>query len=356
MNAIEGQIARAFDVYTAGQASRDEPAPGATCDAGSPGIAAPTDKVDRIGVLPVQASADGARVTAGQSDPVSGGYPLVTRGPSTLPPQEVSATTIRLDEDGAGEDLLSRSLRATLGMAEQFGEMREIKNRLARRIAELEGLQALVRELSKQRESTSILVGLADAALSIPGAKAASVLTRSAADARLEEDVVLGLTRDPMVGGTGPGSPAEDLLSKGEPVLLDSLPLVSGATPPDASGLTSAMVVPLSPALRQSSLVVVYGEAPFEPDDLRFLSLLSAHAGVCLDNAAMNERLTRYSEQLEREVQARTEALEKANEELRDLDRMKDRFLSSVSHEMKTPLTGISAGIELLSTIVPENH
>jgi signal transduction histidine kinase len=33
---------------------------------------------------------------------------------------------------------------------------------------------------------------------------------------------------------------------------------------------------------------------------------------------------------------------------------MKDRFLSSVSHEMKTPLTAIVSGSELLSTIVPE--
>ncbi len=47
-------------------------------------------------------------------------------------------------------------------------------------------------------------------------------------------------------------------------------------------------------------------------------------------------------------MKERTADLEKANEELTELDRMKDSFLSSVSHELRTPLTSIRSFSEIL--------
>jgi len=40
--------------------------------------------------------------------------------------------------------------------------------------------------------------------------------------------------------------------------------------------------------------------------------------------------------------------IEAQNQELRELDRVKDEFVSSVSHELRTPLTSISGYVELL--------
>ncbi|MEW6164438.1 MAG: sensor histidine kinase [Pseudomonadota bacterium] len=58
-----------------------------------------------------------------------------------------------------------------------------------------------------------------------------------------------------------------------------------------------------------------------------------------------------YSQELERKSRELTRAtadLRDANERLRELDRMKDDFISTVTHELRTPLTSIRAFSEML--------
>jgi Na+/proline symporter/signal transduction histidine kinase len=58
-----------------------------------------------------------------------------------------------------------------------------------------------------------------------------------------------------------------------------------------------------------------------------------------------------YSRELERksaELEAATAELRAANDRLRELDRMKDDFVSTVTHELRTPLTSIRAFSEIL--------
>jgi Na+/proline symporter/signal transduction histidine kinase len=58
-----------------------------------------------------------------------------------------------------------------------------------------------------------------------------------------------------------------------------------------------------------------------------------------------------YSHRLElksRELEAATQELKRTNERLKELDRMKDDFVSTVSHELRTPLTSIRAFSEIL--------
>jgi signal transduction histidine kinase len=62
----------------------------------------------------------------------------------------------------------------------------------------------------------------------------------------------------------------------------------------------------------------------------------------------MAAALKQSYESLEAKVHERTQELSAANEQLRDLDRLKSVFLSNVSHELRTPLTAIGGIAENL--------
>lgn len=64
--------------------------------------------------------------------------------------------------------------------------------------------------------------------------------------------------------------------------------------------------------------------------------------------AKLNKKLHSENEIVEQKVRDRTEALTKANEELRTLDKRKSEFLSVVAHQLRTPLTGIKWALSML--------
>lgn len=69
-----------------------------------------------------------------------------------------------------------------------------------------------------------------------------------------------------------------------------------------------------------------------------------------LDESTQVIEYSRRLEQQSRELEAASVELRKANDRLRELDRLKDEFISTVTHELRTPLTSIRAFSEILLT------
>lgn len=60
------------------------------------------------------------------------------------------------------------------------------------------------------------------------------------------------------------------------------------------------------------------------------------------------ESMRQLNAQLEQRVSERTQELTRANERLEELDRLKSKFISDISHELRTPVTNIRLYLELL--------
>ena len=104
--------------------------------------------------------------------------------------------------------------------------------------------------------------------------------------------------------------------------------------------ITSALSLPLAIGERVIGVLNVnrinHTEA-FGEHHLEVLRVFAEHIAAIIDRAEMVERMGR-----------RTRELEADNEKLSDLNRMKDVFLGTASHELKTPLTSVIAYAELL--------
>jgi len=64
----------------------------------------------------------------------------------------------------------------------------------------------------------------------------------------------------------------------------------------------------------------------------------AAHAAIALENATLRE-----------ELKANFESVQKAYEDMKDLDKMKDSLVDTISHELRTPLTTILGYLEMIS-------
>jgi signal transduction histidine kinase len=104
--------------------------------------------------------------------------------------------------------------------------------------------------------------------------------------------------------------------------------------------ITSALSLPLRVGDRCVGVLNVNRinhPEPFREHHRDMLRLFAEHVGAVIDRAEVMDRLT-----------AHAQALESSNLKLAEMNRMKDVFLSTASHELKTPLTSVIAYSELL--------
>ncbi|MFO7681756.1 MAG: GAF domain-containing protein [Chloroflexota bacterium] len=87
----------------------------------------------------------------------------------------------------------------------------------------------------------------------------------------------------------------------------------------------------------------------FSDREIQLLTAVSEIAGTAVDRAMVLDTL-------EQRVAQRTHELANANQRLTELDRLKTKFISDISHELRTPITNLSLYLDLLEQGLPERR
>ncbi|MFH1429653.1 MAG: GAF domain-containing sensor histidine kinase [Candidatus Margulisiibacteriota bacterium] len=155
---------------------------------------------------------------------------------------------------------------------------------------------------------------------------------------------------------------AGQVAQSGEPLLVENVAQDKNwAGRVDASfgfKTTSIMCVPLKVKGDVIGVLEVLNKKEggyFNNTDLEYLTLLANQIAVAIDNARVygelekaNEELENWNETLQLKVNERTKELQKTNEELKKLDKMKGEFLNVVAHDIRSPLTAIFGFADLI--------
>ncbi|MGC9397897.1 MAG: GAF domain-containing protein [Anaerolineae bacterium] len=147
------------------------------------------------------------------------------------------------------------------------------------------------------------------------------------------------------------GDVFQQIVHSQEPVLIDDVQTSSRfrqleGLPVDHSWLgvplvTKGRVVGMISLTRRE-------RAAFTADDAQMVQAFAGQAAIALENARLYAEITRFNEELEQRVQARTEELHEAYQALEKMDRNKTVFINVAAHELRTPLTVIRGYAQIL--------
>jgi signal transduction histidine kinase/CheY-like chemotaxis protein len=156
-----------------------------------------------------------------------------------------------------------------------------------------------------------------------------------------------------------------ELLDQAQPVLYTDLARPQAGTDGaemDATEeiyqgrLHNLLGVPLKLSNRNIGVLWIANRDALDDHVVSVLLAVADMAANTLHRVALFEELGQYAVSLEVRVDERTRALAEANQQLRELDRLKSKFVSNVSHELRNPISNLKLYMSLLHRGKPEKR
>jgi len=274
---------------------------------------------------------------------------------------------------------LSHCVRKALDRHRLVNENRALLKRLKKRVGRLELFESISRAISSTLDLQKLLETVMKIGKSVLQAEACSILLLDEATGELVFKVALGEKADEVKEvriKRGQGI-AGWVLEHGEALLVEDLRkdgrFYTGVD--DKTGFESRSMIAVPLFVKNKTVGVIevinkVGGEHFDEADKEALTVMAGQIAVSIDNARMTEALKisreqieEYSRNLETRVKERTEALVKANEELKNAQAqlLQTEKLSSlgqlaagVAHEINNPIGFINSNLRTLGEYTKE--